>query len=449
MTAPAASYDKLSERLQAAFVRLVRDEHLWRSDLYGALRDITSTLAGELELARVSVWQFSQDRVRLECRLSFRADQGCFETGKVMPAAVLMRLSPELDGTRVLEVNDSASDLRVAEFQRRYLGPEGMSAALIATLHEAGQLSGVLSLEHAGGPRLWSREEQQFAASVADLLGQVQVFHALKDRERSYRGIFDAAGDAILVIADGLIIDCNSRALALFGHPREILMGSPPEALSPPLQPDGQTSADKMAALVRNAIAEGPQHTEWTHLRADGTRVEVEATLSAIWLGGQYQVTAILRDVTERRVAEQLRQTSAELLKQRNISLQVVNSLASKLHGTTDSRVIAAETLRVLQVLQRSPLSMFHLAEADGGRYEVVASVGYTDEQTAARRFMPIERSLSRHAIELGRILHSDNIAEDERMDDEVRAILQADGVRSVTNLPLVYQGRALGVIGL
>ncbi len=449
MPGPLTSFDKLSERLQEAFVRLARDEHLWRSDLYGALRDLTSSLTEVLELARASVWLFSEDRARLECRLLFRADLGSFESGAMLPAASLGNFVAALDAARVLDVADCACDMRVAEVLPQYLQPQHVDAALIASLHEAGQLAGFLCLEHRGDTRVWHRDEQQFAASVAGLLGQVRVFHALKDRERCYRSIFDAAGDAILLYADGLITDCNPSAEALFGRERQALIGSSAALLSPERQPDGEDSGERFAAWLRAAIDNGPQHFGWTHLRADGSRIEVDLSLSAMWLGSQYQITAILRDVTERRLAEQLRQTSAELLKQRNLSLQVVNSLASKLHGTTDSREIAAETLRVLQVLQRSPLSTFHLADAEGTGFEMVAAVGYSDAQVQARRLLPIDRSISRHAIELGCILHTDDVSEDPRVAPEIRDLLQADGVRSITILPLVYQDKALGVIGL
>ena len=445
----ADQFDNLSDRLQAAFNRLAKDEHLWQSDLYGALRDATTSLAAALEVTRASVWYLNEERTALECQLLFRADRGAFESGASLTVTECPRLFGALNDGRLLDVSDAANDLRVAEVYNSLLRPQGAGAAMIATLNEAGRLAGILCLEHVGSPRLWSRDEQTFAVSVADLLSQLRVFHALKNRERSYRAVFDAAGDAILIIIDGVITDCNPQALALSGYSREQLVGKDPGVYSPEFQSDGRRSQDKAAELIRAAVDVGPQAFEWTHLTADGSLLEVDVSLSAIWVGGRCQITAIVRDVTERRLTEQIRQASAEVLKQRNTALQVINNLANRLHGSKDSHAIADETLRVLQVLQRSPLSLFHLYDPATDDFEVVAAIGYSPEEIAVRRRMSLGRSMSQFAIDEQRILHSDDIANDPRMDPDICKLLLATGIRSQTVLPLLYHDQVLGIIGL
>lgn len=442
-------FDNLSNRLQAAFIRLTKDEHLWEADLHGALRDVTTSLASTLEVSRVSVWRYDSEANRLECQLLFRADRSVFESGAILPAVSCPHFFGALDEGRLLDVFDAANDLRVAEIYPIRLRPEGVGAALIATLHEAGRLSGILCLEHVGSLRLWSRDEQGFVVSVADLVSQLRVFHALRNRERSYRAIFDAAGDAIYTITDGIYTDCNPQAQLLLGHPREVIVGKSPDDFSPQFQNDGSSSAEKVERLLKAAIDVGPQNFEWTHVTAEGARVEVDVSLSSIWLDGRCQITAIVRDVTEKRLAEQIRSASAEVLKHRNTSLQVINNLANRLHGSTDSKAIAEETLRVLQVLQRSPLSLFHLYDADNDEYELVASVGYNAEQVEQRRRMVLRRSLSQHAVDQRSILHSEDIESDPRMDPEIVHLLVADGIHSQTSMPLMYHDQVLGVIGL
>ncbi|WP_354599848.1 bifunctional diguanylate cyclase/phosphodiesterase [Uliginosibacterium flavum] len=442
-------FDNLSNRLQAAFNRLAKDEHLWQSDLYGALRDATTSLASTLELARASVWLLNEERSALECQLLFRAEQGSFESGARLLVTECPGLFGALNEGRLLDASDVVNDPRLVEIYLHHLRPHGVGATMIATLNEAGRLSGILCLEHVGSPRLWSRDEQNFAVSAADLLSQLRVFHALKNRERSYRAVVDAAGDTIFTIVDGLITDCNPAAEAMFDWPRTQLIGKTQAMLSPQIQSDGRASSVKAQDYLQNAIDVGPQCFEWTHLKADGSKLEVDVSLSAIWLSGRCQITAIVRDVTERRLAEQIRQASAEVLKQRNASLQVINNLANRLHGSTDSHAIADETLRVLQVLQRSPLSLFHLYDPAADDFEVVAAIGYQPEEIAARRRMPLGRSLSQHAIEQRRILHCDDIAADPRMDPEIRTLLLATGIRSQTVVPLLYHDQVLGIIGL
>lgn len=442
-------FDKLSNRLQAAFIRLAKDEHLWSGDLHGALRNATTTLAEVLELRRASVWRLGEDRRTLQCQLLFRTDLQVFESAAKFEVAGCPRFFAALDEDRLLEVPDAIGDPRVAELQGGPLRSGGPGAMLCAALHEAGRLSGVLCLEHIGSSRLWNREEQLFAVSVADLLSQLQVFHTLKDRERSYRAIFDAAGDAITTICDGLVTDCNPQAQRLFGLSRVQMIGRSFAALSPELQDDGSRSCERAYDYLQAAVDIGPQSFEWTHLRADGSRFEAEVSLSAIWLGGRSQITAITRDITERHLAEQIRQTSSELLKQRNLALQVVLNLASQLHRSSDPRAIAEETLRVLQLLLRSPLTLFHVYDEDSATFDLVASTGYSPEQEASLRRMPIHRSLTAQAIEQGCILSSPSVADDPRLAPEVRERLLSLGVRSLTVMPLIYQEKTLGAIGM
>ncbi|MBS1211161.1 MAG: hypothetical protein H6R19_3559, partial [Proteobacteria bacterium] len=445
----AEQFDNLSNRLQSAFNRLAKDEHLWQSDLYGALRDATTLLATTLEIERASVWLLNETQTALECQLLFRADRGSFESGLSLPMAECPRLFGALCDGRLLDISDAANDPRISEVYPWLLRPQGIGASMIATLNEAGHLSGILCLEHVGSPRLWSRDEQNFAVSAADLLSQLRVFHALKYRERSYRAMFDAAGDAIFTIVDGIIVDCNPSALTLSGYSREQLIGTPAGALSPAFQKDGRPSADKAAEFIQACIDSGPQTFEWLYQKADGSNLDVDVSLSATWLEGRCQITSIVRDMTEQRLAEQIRHASAELLKQRNTALQVINNLANRLHGSTDSHAIADETLRVMQVLQRAPLSLFHLYDPASDDFELVAAVGYSPEEIAQRRRMPLRRSLSQYAIEAHRIMHSEDIANDSRMDPDIARLLLDSGIHALTVLPLLYQDQVLGIIAL
>ena len=65
----------------------------------------------------------------------------------------------------MIDAADAINDYRTAEFAATYLIPKGIGAMLDAMLHNAGKLCGVLCIEHVGSPRLWSKEEQNFATS--------------------------------------------------------------------------------------------------------------------------------------------------------------------------------------------------------------------------------------------------------------------------------------------
>ncbi len=134
---------------------------------------------------------------------------------------------------------------------------------------------------------------------------------ALRLGELRYRTLFETAKDAILLMKDGLFEDCNAQACVLFGCGREEILGQGPARFSPPAQPDGRSSEDKAAEMIRAAMEQGGLFFEWTHCRLDRSLVEAEVTLARMDLPEERLLLAIVRDVTARRRVE------ADLARQR------------------------------------------------------------------------------------------------------------------------------------
>ena len=87
-----------------------------------------------------------------------------------------------------------------------------------------------------------------------------------------------------------------------------------PGDISPPLQPDGQSSRAAAVERIRAAYHHGHDRFEWLHRRADGEVFPAEVLLSAFDLEGKKVVQATVRDITERKHAEQaIRDSEARL----------------------------------------------------------------------------------------------------------------------------------------
>jgi len=137
----------------------------------------------------------------------------------------------------------------------------------------------------------------------------------LQDNEQRYRTLFETAKNAIFLMKDNLVIDCNPSALLLFGcENKNDLLDLYPWALSPPNQSDGQDSKLKSQILVDAALAGNPQHFEWTHQLKNGAIVESEVLLNRLILNEEFYLQAVVRDITKRKRAEdKLRESEARL----------------------------------------------------------------------------------------------------------------------------------------
>ena len=126
----------------------------------------------------------------------------------------------------------------------------------------------------------------------------------LRESETKYRELFEDAGDGIFIQNANGFIDCNEKGASMYGLTRAEVMGRHPSELAPLKQPDGRLSAEVAGEIIGRVMSGESRQFEWQALRADGTPLDVEINLSRIELKGEVCLQAVVRDITERKLAE-------------------------------------------------------------------------------------------------------------------------------------------------
>jgi PAS domain S-box-containing protein len=129
----------------------------------------------------------------------------------------------------------------------------------------------------------------------------------IKQSEGKYRGLLEAAPDAMVVVnTAGEIVLLNVQAEKQFGYSRDELLGQPvtniiPEGFAERLIADDLRSAeDALAQQIGTGL-------ELVARRKDGTDFPIELMLSPLDSADGILVTAAIRDISVRKAARSAR----------------------------------------------------------------------------------------------------------------------------------------------
>ncbi|MGD0795341.1 MAG: PAS domain S-box protein, partial [Dehalococcoidales bacterium] len=139
---------------------------------------------------------------------------------------------------------------------------------------------------------------------ITDITERKRAEEALRQSEEKLRLMFQAVSEGIAIIdLQGVIIDCNERAVSLYGvSSKEEILGKNCFNFI------DEREREKAAADIQKLIAgEAPRSIEFNITKADGSRYDTEATTSLIKdaSGNPTGIIAIIRDITERKRAEE------------------------------------------------------------------------------------------------------------------------------------------------
>lgn len=167
-----------------AILALARSEHAgWDQDIHR----ITEASAQTMGVERVSVWLFSGDHQQIIC-----SDLHCLtaqnhEKGIRLNAKNYPRYFNALEESRILAAHVARSDPRTSEFTQDYLIPYGITSMMDVPVRFHGRVVGIVCHEHTGPARVWTAEEQQFAASIADMVSLAMAANEIRRTHEALR----------------------------------------------------------------------------------------------------------------------------------------------------------------------------------------------------------------------------------------------------------------------
>ena len=271
-------------------------------------------------------------------------------------------------------VTDSSQDERWQQRPDDAVERSGAKSAICVPVNARDTVVGVITLVHPS-PRFFNKEDLALLSAIADQAG-IAIYNArlhgdLQAAHRRYQELFNDSIDPIFITGwDGSVLEANRQACNLSGFD--------------PSGKHGMRMEDLLGLEMEWILAHNLELQDGTPVRIEsklhsreGNFIPVEAYIRKVNIGGEDALQWILRDITERKQLDTLRDTLTE---------SIVHDLRAPLSNVISSLeflgmfmpVTDNENFReVLSIATRSAGRVFRLITSllDINRLEAPASI--------------------------------------------------------------------------
>ncbi|MEE9150490.1 MAG: PAS domain S-box protein, partial [Thermoplasmata archaeon] len=145
-------------------------------------------------------------------------------------------------------------------------------------------------------------------AFIRDITEQKNMEESLRESEEKYRNLFHESNDAIIIHdLKGKIMDVNQRVLDLFGFSKKEILALKIPKLHPPYELERSKKAFKKISK------KGHVYFEIDFKKKTGEIFPAELSSNLFEIGDKKVIQGIVRDITERRKAEEALKESEEM----------------------------------------------------------------------------------------------------------------------------------------
>ena len=215
---------------------------------------------------------------------------------------------------------------------------------------------------------------------LEDITDRKLAEDALRDSQGKLQGIVSSAMDAVISVNEQQnIVVFNGAAEAIFKCPASEALGSSLERFIP--VHNRAAHVDHIRRFGAEGLTNRSIHSPaiLTGLRSNGEEFPIEATISQLQSGGEHLYTVILRDITERKKAEDALREQAELLDLSHDTIMVCdldgtiqfwNHGAEEMYGYTKVEATGRKSHQLLSTVFPEPMDEIKAQVVREGRWE-------------------------------------------------------------------------------
>lgn len=169
-----------------AFQELVKRKTLESEKLENTLRDITEVVSLSIQVERVSIWLYNEERNKIACVDLYQNSIKAHRAGIELLVSNYPQYFHAIELGEMIVAHDAHTAPATQEFSE-YLTPLGISSMLNAPIILRGEVVGVICVEQVGSQRHWALEEETFISSIADFIRLAMESNDRREAEEALR----------------------------------------------------------------------------------------------------------------------------------------------------------------------------------------------------------------------------------------------------------------------
>ena len=288
-------------------------------------------------------------------------------------------------------------------------------------------------------------ETLYYSAFIEDITERRRAGEALRGSEVKYRQLYESMMDGyVLVCMDGAIKEYNEAYLKMTGYVPEELLRLTYRDLTPEKWHAFEQKIVQEQVLIRGYS----QIYEKEYCRKDGTvfPVELRSVLLKDETGANSGMWAILRDITERKQAEEaLRESEkeAQRIARDALAMAEIGRIASSTLTIEDVYEPFATEVKKIIPFDRIVVSMI---DGEKGTVRNVYITGAEVHDRETEKVYPLEGSGNAEMLRTKStfLLQTEDFTDYRDRFPQLLSTFQA-GFRSILNVPLISQGKVIG----
>jgi len=282
-----------------------------------------------------------------------------------------------------------------------------------------------LDIEVRGSTFLYGGQELLLGL-VRDVTERKRAEEALRESEARMRAIFDTSADAMVVYsAAGAVVAANPAAERMYGYTPGAMAGVHSRAI---VHPDYYHVFESFIECLRDT---GEFTAESADMRTDGSVFDVEVRGSLLQYQGEPHFLAIVRDVTDRKRAEE--------------ALRLQRDLAMSLSASSNLAEAAELLLKAALSLESIDAGGLYMVDPDDGSLYLAAHAGISaDFASLVSHYGPDAPQTQR--VIAGEPLYAPYAELSPGADLDGRG---AEGLRSLAVVPIIRRGRVIASLNL